>query len=483
MSYTAIRWVKAWPSVVLRASPSGRGKGLTQCLWGDWVGLYEEFHGGWLRVRTRGRDGWLKGADLTEERPLEVNFVDIGQGDGTFIVTPGDEMMLIDAGEGDNMHRFLRWRFNLTARKKAPRIGTAIVTHPDQDHYKGFQRLFDDPRFEFGAVLHNGIVERSADEALGSTSTLGGQRYITGLIKSRADLNDLLADEHVRGKKQYAKLMWTALTNGRVADIRAVSAGDVVLETEEFGKGLRLDVLAPVVEQVQGESALRWFAKKPGATSGGDPGKTKNGHSVVALLTYGNVRILLGGDLNRSAEEFLMDHYADEPNAFKADVAKACHHGSSDFTTSFLDRIAPIATVISSGDDEPHSHPRADTLGTLGKHSRGPRPLIFSTELARSAPERIVAPAAIRAGLLKLADSIVGANSDDDRNTARSRLSAKLDAVIQRSVSMYGLITIRTDGHSMIIAQRLERARGTTKWDIYRLEPNADGILAYVYDD
>lgn len=123
--------------------------------------------------------------------------------------------------------------------------------------------------------------------------------------------------------------------------------------------------------------------------------------------------MLLGGDLNEPAEDHLMEHYTganlpalrkalkstnagqrqNSENAiraavlqartvFQTDIAKSCHHGSSDFTSEFMDALNPIATVISSGDEEPHCHPRPDTLGTIGKYSRGVRSLIFSTELA-----------------------------------------------------------------------------------------------------
>lgn len=481
MSYKAIRFVHAWPSAVLRPGASAGGAGLTQCLWGDWVGVYDEpSQGGWARVRTRGRDGWLKEAQLMEERPMEINFVDIGQGDGTFIVTPDDKMLLVDSGEGDNMHRFLTWRFNLRSRQQAPRIDTAIITHPDSDHYKGFQRLFDDTRFRFGTVYHSGIVERTGDDLLGPSRVVDGQNYLTDVVTTRARLDALLGSSATRGGKLYPKLLWTALTNGRVADVRAAASGDVLLERTVFQKRLRLEVLAPVREAVAGKPALRWFADSPGKTRSGDAGKTKNGHSVVTMLEYGRVRLLLGGDLNIPAEEYLMACYAGRPDAFRADIAKACHHGSSDFTTGFLDRIQPLATVISSGDDEPHCHPRADTLGTLGKHSRGPRPLIFSTELARSAPERITAPQKVRAALLKLADAVVSAASEPKRETARGKLAARLEAEIQRSVSVYGLITVRTDGDVALVAQRLEQDRSpTSKWDIYPLERQPDGSLAY----
>ena len=75
-------------------------------------------------------------------------------------------------------------------------------------------------------------------------------------------------------------------------------------------------------------------------------------------------------------------------NPFEVDLAKSCHHGSSDFEIDFMKKINPFATVISSGDNEGHAHPRADAIGCAGKYSRGERPLVFSTELARSVDMR-----------------------------------------------------------------------------------------------
>lgn len=81
-------------------------------------------------------------------RLLELNFVDVGQGDGCFIVTPDDERLLIDAGEGDNMMRFLFWRFNL-ARHPNWKINfkAGIVSHPDSDHHYGFSHLLKSGNF------------------------------------------------------------------------------------------------------------------------------------------------------------------------------------------------------------------------------------------------------------------------------------------------------------------------------------------------
>jgi len=43
---------------------------------------------------------------------------------------------------------------------------------------------------------------------------------------------------------------------------------------------------------------------------------------------------------------------------FLCDVAKACHHGSDDVSYEFLSAMRPAVTVISSGDNEGHDHPR-----------------------------------------------------------------------------------------------------------------------------
>ncbi len=217
-------------------------------------------------------------------------------------------------------------------------------------------------------------------------------------------------------------------------------------------------------------------------------------------LTYGKVSFLLGGDLNIPAEEYLLEHYTGEAvpprsvqdeerlvkkarRVFESDFAKSCHHGSADFSELFLKGVNPYATVISSGDDEPHAHPRADTLGTIGKHSRGRRPLIFSTELARSAKETIRDPYEFRqqlrdAGLELEEARRAGIKAKID---AAVRKSEKLLSQIQRSITVFGAINMRTDGDKVIFAYKIERPRSKkSQWDIYLFERDSAGELEFV---
>lgn len=485
-----VRFVSA-PTAFLHEFP--KGKKVQHLLWGDFVRLLSGRQEEWVEVRARGENGWMREKDLQEERLLEVNFVDIGQGDGCFIVTPDDRFLVIDAGESDNMFRFLRWRFNL--RRNPDEVidcEAAIITHPDSDHYKGFQQLFDSPSFRFDAVYHNGLVERVGDDLLGPKEKHGRVSFMTGLVPDRDALDRIIGDPALVGRKLYPRLLRSAATGGRVRNIQALSVEDRFVPGFDGsdGSGLSLEVLGPVPEEVDGKRALRWF---------GDDGKTKNGHSVVLMLRYGEVRILLGGDLNIPAEHHLLAHYTgldpeteDEAEreelvararkVFEADVAKACHHGSADFTSLYLRAVNPIATVISSGDGEPHCHPRPDALGTFGKHGRGERPLLFSTELARSSRETIKEPNRVRAEIRALMEKRDLEEDDDKRVALQEKINEKL-GVLERSVAVYGMINLRTDGRNVLLAQKLEEPRSGTgeRWDVHFLQRDEEtGELRYV---
>lgn len=473
-----------------------RKKKLQQLIWGDYVALTGAADGDWVPVHSRRTDGWMRAKDLQEERILEICFVDIGQGDGALLVTPDDQFMLVDAGETDNMYRFLSWRFNLhKEREKKIEFPVAVISHPDQDHYKGFGPIIKSGKVKFGTVYHNGIVERTGDAPLGPRQKVDGVDYLSNVVQSPAELKELVTDPAAAGRKPYPNLLAKGLTSGTVEEFVGTGFDG---QDKKYLKGfgphdtLQIEVLGPCLEDLNGSPALRYF---------GDPGKTKNGHSVVLRLVYGNVRVLLGGDLNTMAERHLLTTHtgADIPDdpaeldkfvdvarqTFEVDVAKACHHGSADYTSTFLRALNPLATIVSSGDDESYAHPRPDALGAFGKYSRGERPLIFSTELARSAKENIKKPETLRQQFHRLVerrDALTLEVEPDDPKLAavRAEIDQLLDK-LERSIAVYGMINLRTDGEKIVLAQKLEATRGTgQEWDVHCLEPDATGELAYV---
>ncbi|NOQ72461.1 MAG: hypothetical protein GQ574_10695 [Crocinitomix sp.] len=533
---------------VLRKNPtkSTRRNAINHLILGDELHYLDETDGEWAKFHCRRSSGWLKIEWVTGQRLLEVNFVDIGQGDGCHVVAPDGEILLIDAGEGvgfdgkrgDNMLRFMNWRYNLRNRKVADvdgvlaedpdvmeplKIDYGIISHPDLDHYFGFLNLFKHPKIDFTKVCHNGIIERSIQDGSSSTWMYDFGRKVPPLpYKRKYHLWDTvlthqemvtLLEAQSSSSKYYMKTLVAAHENNPNASFQFLSQPQNYLDHFDEDNLLSLEILGPLTEPIEFEGKVRQCLVKLGNES-----KTKNGHSIVFQLRYGKVKMILGGDLNTESQDYLAQFYSGEstklsdlekdlkkikaelvssPNLtltarqnleqdldektklmdliisktkrkFGTDIAKACHHGSSDVLDSFLRAINPLATVISSGDNESHSHPRPDALGAYGKSSRGDRPLIFSTELARSTNE-FSYPIKFYGVLKQLEERMNQMTNARDKEIYRLRMENLRDS----NVARYGMITVRTDGEQVIVAQKLERARSSSsKWDIYELKWN-----------
>jgi competence protein ComEC len=87
-----------------------------------------------------------------------------------------------------------------------------------------------------------------------------------------------------------------------------------------------------------------------------------NDLSLVLMVTYGDTRFLLTGDMEEVAERELVEAGVD----LKADVLKVGHHGSSSSTSyRFLRAVAPTYGVISLAAANEYGHPHRDPLSRL----------------------------------------------------------------------------------------------------------------------
>lgn len=460
-------------------------EGVKQVLWGDWLNVVES-DGDWHKVSWGERFYLVRKQDCVEEGPLEVVFLDVGQGDGSIVTTPGRSgerrTIVIDAGKDDNVYRFIKWRYKYA---RDVHFHAAVATHSDEDHYHGFQALIDEPRQHFDKFYHNGLAERVGDEPLGPSDPTG--RYLTSVMVTDSDIRTLYSNPAVRGRKNYPKLMHGALTNGRVGEV-AMLGSEISdgMTTRHWMPGFgpddnpdfSIEVLGPLLERDEnGTARLRWFGGKIGSKSQ-DVGKTKNGHSVILRLAYRGFTLVLGGDLNRPAEDFLLRAYSgiadDQPLSdavkvakarWRSDVLKCCHHGATDVTDEFLETVNPSAFVVSSGDDESYVHPRPDLLGRLGRSGRGNAPLILCTEILRSTRE---SEAESLLTTIKAQSAIIEnpGTSAEKVNEARAKRNAALETLAKRNVEVYGAINVRTDGKDLAIAFLKERAV-LERWQIY----------------
>lgn len=478
------------------------GKKFRQVMWGDFLRVKREMPDGRLEIDwapkspSKRRTLYIDKADTVAKRPLEIIFVDVGQGDGAVLVSPetgaDERIMVIDAGEAGNMGAFLAARFQTY---RGFNFAAAVMTHPDKDHYYGFRDIFASDKIGFKVVYHSGLVERPVG---GTWEKLGGEPikdaetgvpYLTGLATDHASINEIFKDADT--KYAFPEVMSAALNNPKIGDVRMLSTEHAQIEEgvawmPGFGpsdkRGYTIRVLGPVIEPgPDGKPRLRKL---------GSYGETKNGHSVILRLQYGKFSVLFGGDLNEPAEKFLLQHYTGVERfprkgtkayedlvesarvVFRSDVMKSCHHGSEKVTDAFLDAVNPAAFVISSGDEEGHVHPRPDLLGRLGQFGRGKAPVILSTELQRSsrAFENQESINRVLANIDKLANG----------GLAPAKVEALKESVkdlARSNVEVYGAIYLKTDGERLVTAFRIEAASETKKWFAFRYRFTDDGVL------
>ena len=93
-----------------------------------------------------------------------------------------------------------------------------------------------------------------------------------------------------------------------------------------------------------------------------DPDLSINDASVVTKLTYGDVSMLLPGDISKVSEFSLLESGAD----LRSTVLHVPHHGSDTSSTGeFLQAVAPVFAVVQVGTRNPFGHPSPAVMSRL----------------------------------------------------------------------------------------------------------------------
>ena len=169
---------------------------------------------------------------------LQVFALDVGQGDGLLVVSPGGKTVLIDAGNsqaGDDVVTVLQ-------RRNIRTIDLAVATHPHADHIAGLRR-----------VIGKLTVKQLLDSGQSFAST------------------------------EYEKLL-RAVKERKVNYIKAGKG-----QTFDLDSGVRLEAFNP-----RGND--RWI------TQVREGGSVENANSVVLRLTYGNFAMVFTGDAEAETE-------------------------------------------------------------------------------------------------------------------------------------------------------------------------------------
>lgn len=236
---------------------------------------------------------------------VEVTFLDVGQGDASYIQFPNGNSMLVDGGDAsfgwdqgkNTVVPFLK-------HKKCNRLKYVVASHPHNDHIGGF-------------------VE----------------------VLQRISVDTLILSHYKFNTKIYKNIL--KICRQKNIPIRYVSRGDVLYPDSTC----RVYVLHPIPE----------FAT-PVTLDGAEC----NNSSVVLKIQYGDNGILLAGDLEHKGEQVVLS-YAGFLESEILKVGH--HGSKTSSSEYFLDYVQPLVGVVSVAERNKFRHPYPGTINRLHQYS------------------------------------------------------------------------------------------------------------------
>lgn len=417
-------------------------------------------------------NGDIKAQDVTISKDvnniLQVDFVDVQQGDACVIETPKNKVILIDGGDNQLFARYLAGRFRNTTKENPKKIDCIVVSHGDADHFQGLTEIYSSESHSIGSkrifiqpdrIYHNGLVKRPSNLAekdqLGETYTKDGIIIITGLKENLLEVPD---EDMNKPFKAWKKALIEYQKRGKI-DFRRVSFCDSSRFDFIKNEGIIIKVFGPIPTELDGKVGLKFLGepeKGPrisheafnldmASFKGKSVSHTINGHSIVLKITYGDFSFLLSGDLNEESSRILTKKHESGEIDLTSDVFKVPHHGSADFSPALLKAVSPVVSVVSSGDEsarKEYIHPRATLMGALGRYSRTLEPLVFVTELvAFFNVEGYVYP---EKHIIEYGKVVMENGEPKINEKARGKFFAF-------SRTAFGIVKIRTNGKQLLI--------------------------------
>ncbi|MFF7486229.1 ComEC/Rec2 family competence protein [Streptomyces luteogriseus] len=300
-------------------------------------------------------------------------FLDAHHGD-CFLVhwgAPHDRVMLVDGGPGGVYRATLRDRLRQLRGADGggpPHLDVVCLSHVDEDHVGGLDRLFrdmrraqqdgDEPPYSVGTLWFNAVEELVDRRAPGLSASV------------RPLLEDAATDTAFGASYQQGRTLRDAATALGLAG-NAPFGGPLTEGAGTVLDDMDVTVVAPD-EQALAELEERWLKAKqrgdPGVISAGyTDGSVPNLSSIVLLLGHAGRTALLTGDArgDRVLSGLRALGLLDDSGPLHVDLLKLPHHGSErNVEAGFFEQVRADHYVISA-DGVRHHHPSENTLRWL----------------------------------------------------------------------------------------------------------------------
>lgn len=247
----------------------------------------------------------VAGEKVVESNKLKMTFLDIGQGDATFIDFPDGQQMLVDCSIDGRILEALGKVIPYYDRD----IDYLFITHPDSDHYGGCESVLE--RFDVKHIVYSGMVKTGDDM---------WQSFLAAKEHEGAQYEEIKAED-----------VWTIASTS-------------------------LHFLYP-------DHVLAQNSKIPGL----ETETNTNNTSLVFRIDYGNNSVLMMGDAELELEDYLLETYSDQLNVDILKLGH--HGSDSSTGQEFIEMVSPKDAIASCGLDNKFGHPSRRILKRLERAS------------------------------------------------------------------------------------------------------------------
>ena len=247
---------------------------------------------------------WAVVFDLSQQKFMEVNFFDVGQGDAIFIETPKGQQVLIDGGPSSAILEKLGKEIPFWDRE----IDLVILSHPEADHLVGLLEVLK--KYKVRNILWTGIV---------------------------------------RDTPEYVE--WQKLIKEERAKIYIAKKEERIL----MSNGILIDILYPL-QNLEGKEI-----KDSNDTS--VVGRLAFGDN--SFLFTGDATQLAEKEIIR---EYSCSNSCEFATLDSDVLKVAHHGSKTSSSSEFLEEVSPEVAVISVGENNSYGHPTSETLENLNKY-------------------------------------------------------------------------------------------------------------------
>ncbi|MBI2436525.1 MAG: MBL fold metallo-hydrolase [Candidatus Magasanikbacteria bacterium] len=246
-----------------------------------------------VQKETIKQDEQIAGEKVVDTGKVTMTFLDIGQGDATFIEFPDGQQMLVDCAIDGRILEALGRVMPYYDRD----IDYLLITHQDLDHFGGCEEVLS--RFEVKHIVYSGSQDKSNEM---------WQSFWEAKNREGAKYEEIQAED-----------VWTIASTS----IHFFYPDHAIVESNKI-PGFEDEVNA-------------------------------NNMSLVFRLDYGENSVLMMADAEKELEIYLLETYGDQLDVDILKLGH--HGSDSSSIQEFIDMVSPEQAIASSGIGNKYGHP------------------------------------------------------------------------------------------------------------------------------